>query len=384
MTVTVHSEPVGTDDVAAVCSDVALAYDLQANVTAGNGMTSNFVWVAGTNVNVLGESTTPQVGPIINDAITNITGSDQTVIYTVTPTETTDNCVGDTFTVTVTVHSEPVGVNDVDAACSDVALAYDLQANVNSISGNNMASTFSWIAADNLTVSGESTVVQAGSTITDVITNISGVDQVVLYTVTPTSNDANTCAGDDFTISVTISSEPLGLNDTRVICSNTNVLYDLQNNVNLLGNAIASSFTWIATDNANVTGESTVLQAGSSITDILRNFTNVNQDVIYTVIPTGSNTCLGDAFQITVTVEPEPLGVDDVTKTCSDVALTYNLQNNISGMGNVVASSFVWVAASNPSVNGESITNQAGGTINDVLTNITGGRSNRNIYCYTY
>ena len=55
MTVTVHSEPVGTDDVAAVCSDVALAYDLQANVTAGNGMTSSFSWIAADNANVTGD-----------------------------------------------------------------------------------------------------------------------------------------------------------------------------------------------------------------------------------------------------------------------------------------------------------------------------------------
>ena len=74
--------------------------------------------------------------------ITNTTGADEVVVYTVTPTETTDNCVGDTFTVTVTVHSEPVGTDDVAAVCSDV-LAYDLQANVTA--GNGMTSSFSWI-----------------------------------------------------------------------------------------------------------------------------------------------------------------------------------------------------------------------------------------------
>ncbi|MEP2772640.1 MAG: PKD-like domain-containing protein [Fulvivirga sp.] len=372
VTVTVQSEPVGVADAAVTCSDVALAYDLQNNVnTLGNSMASNFSWVAAANANVTGESTTPQAGAIINDVLTNTTGADETVTYTVTPTETTNGCVGNDFVITITVQSEPRGVNDVVSECSDVALAYDLQANVNSPSGNSMDSDFSWIAADNPNVTGESLVAQPGDIINDVITNTSTTDQTVIYTVTPTET-TNGCVGNDFTVTVTVRAEPLGVDDAKSICSNSTTLYDLQNNINTLGNNRTSNFSWAAADNPNVTGESTTPQALTVINDLLRNFTNVDQDVVYTVTPTGINGCVGNPFDITITVQPEPLGVDDTDVSCSDVALTYDLQNNINSLGNSVSSDFTWTAASNPSVTGESTTPQAGDIINDVITNTTG------------
>ncbi len=372
ITVTVQSEPVGVADADITCSDVALAYDLQNNVnTLGNNMASNFSWVATANANVTGESTTPQAGATINDVLTNTTGADETVTYTVTPTETANGCVGNPFIITVTVQSEPRGANDVLSECSDVALAYDLQANINSPSGNSMDSDFSWIAADNPSVTGESLVPQSGDIINDVITNTSTTDQTVVYTVTPTET-TNGCVGNDFTITVTIRAEPLGVDDTKAICSNTTTLYDLQNNINTLGNNRTSNFSWAAADNPNVTGESTTPQALTVINDLLRNFTNVDQDVVYTVTPTGINGCVGNPFDITITVQPEPLGANDTDVECSDIMLTYDLQNNVNSLGNGVSSDFTWTAASNPSVTGESTTPQAGDIINDVITNTTG------------
>ncbi|GAI25754.1 unnamed protein product, partial [marine sediment metagenome] len=42
ITVTIKSEPVGADDTDNACSDEVLNYDLQANVNAVNGQSSDF------------------------------------------------------------------------------------------------------------------------------------------------------------------------------------------------------------------------------------------------------------------------------------------------------------------------------------------------------
>ena len=54
----------------------------------------------------------------------NITNQDQTVDYTVTPTY--NGCTGSPFTVTFTVHPEPVGVPDATpVTCSNVIPDYN-------------------------------------------------------------------------------------------------------------------------------------------------------------------------------------------------------------------------------------------------------------------
>ena len=52
----------------------------------------------------------------------NVTGVDQTVTYTITPTG--EGCVGNAFTATVIVRSEPVGVStpSTQTVCSDEAI----------------------------------------------------------------------------------------------------------------------------------------------------------------------------------------------------------------------------------------------------------------------
>ena len=370
VTITVHSEPAGMNDTETTCSDVPLAYDIQsANIDLlGNGQPATFTWVAAANPNVGGESTTVQNGGTIDDNLTNTSGVDQQVVYTVTPTGT-NGCAGDPFTLTVTVQSEPVGMDHVGQACSDVPLSYDLQNNISSF-GNGQTATFTWVAADNPDVDGESLTDQSGGSINDILTNVSGIDQVVEYTVIPTGS--NGCTGNPFTVSVTVYSEPLGVDDTGETCSGESVFYNLQNNILTLGNGQNATFSWVAAENTNVTGESTTPETTVVINDVITNLTDTDQDVVYTVTPTGSNGCVGDPFTVTITVKPEPVGVNDTETTCSDVSLTYDLQNNINTLGNGLASTFSWRAAENGNVTGESTTARTGNVINDVITNTSG------------
>ncbi|HRE68734.1 MAG TPA: PKD domain-containing protein, partial [Cyclobacteriaceae bacterium] len=391
VSINVRPEPKGFDDNSPIaCSDVAMSYDLVANISnialGGNSLVvgTTYSWIAVDNPFTTGESTSAQTGNAINNTITNITDVNQLVVYTVTPTSAS-GCVGNTFTVTVTVRPEPRGFNDVKTICSDDAVAYNLAANVANIGagGNNLVTgtTYSWVATTNPSVGGESTLPQVGATITDVLNNITNVNQVVTYTVTPTS--LNGCAGNPFTITVTVQPEPKGYNDVKTICSDGAVTYDLILNVGNTGlggnNLVAgTTFSWVAADNTNVTGESITPQTGATITDVLNNITNSNQVVVYTITPTSLDGCVGNPFTLTVTVRPEPRGFNDITPVaCSDVAINYNLVNNIANTGAggnnlVTGTTYSWIATDNPGVTGES-TIIAGTTsiITDVVNNVT-------------
>ncbi|MBS1978980.1 MAG: T9SS type A sorting domain-containing protein, partial [Bacteroidetes bacterium] len=308
VTVPIKPEPRGWNDTRTICGNTVVGYDLQnsnVNITGsgGNAMVSTFSWVAIDNPSVTGESLTPQSGSVINDLLLNVSSVTQNVVYQVTPTGSVSGCTGDVFTLTVTVKSTPVGVNQTVTTCSNVSSNYNLINNV-AILGNNVGSTYSWVAAPNGLVGGESTTPQSGSFINDILVNVTNVPQTVLYTVTPTG--VNGCVGATFQITINVNPEPVGVTATAPdICSGSPVNYNLQTNVNTLGNNLPSTFIWVAADNPSISGESTFAQTTSSISDVLVNTSFVPQVVTYTVNVTGTNGCAGAVFTITVTVNPK-------------------------------------------------------------------------------
>jgi len=303
-----------------------------SNVTATGGVTG--FSPIGTQFNSFPSS-------IIN-TLDNPTNQPQTVTYELEGS-LAGVCVNPTITnVTVTINPRPEGVNDSKTVCSDVAIDYNLLINVATM-GNNVSSTFSWIATDNVNplVTGESTTPMSGPIITDVITNLTNTNQDVVYTVTPTGT--NGCAGANFQITITVKPEPVGVSTSAPdICSGSIVGYNLQTNVNTLGNNLASNFTWTATPQPNVTGETTSLKSGNIIDDVLVNTTTTNQVVVYTVTPTGQvGGCLGNPFTISVNVNPKAIFTAGPNlSVCVD-------QNDIEIQGTVTFSPapFYWTPA---------------------------------------
>jgi hypothetical protein len=391
VSVTVRPEPRGFDDIKTICSDANVNYDLTTNIantgSGGNNLLigTTYSWLAVDNPNVSGETTVvPGTAIVISDVLNNITNVDQVVVYTVTATSN-NGCAGDPFTVSITVRPEPRGFNDPSTViCSDAAVGYSLLSNIsNTVAGGNnliLGTTYSWVAAANASVSGESTVAVASGTITDILNNITNADQIVVYTVIPTS--AQGCVGDPFTVSVTVRPEPKGFNDPLpIVCSDANVNYDLATNIANIGaggnNLVAgTTYSWVATDNPSVTGETLVAANTSVINDILNNVTGSNQVVVYTIIPTSANGCIGDAFTVSVTVRPEPIGLADTDAVCSDEQINYNIQTrNINLLGNSVASQFTYTVVSsdpgNVSVAGKNRPVASNAAITDTYTNIT-------------
>ncbi len=129
--------------------------------------------------------------------------------YTVGPVSDANGCVDTTRrSVTLTVHPKPIGesLSKTISNCNpvDVALQPRVKCNITStFKWYSVASVGSAVAFNNPNVLGE-TVNPAGttSTITDVLTNTSAVNQTIIYRVEATSDKG--CAGDPFYISVTV------------------------------------------------------------------------------------------------------------------------------------------------------------------------------------
>jgi len=114
-----------------------------------------------------------------------------------------------------------VGVDEAVTVCENV-LNIPLADNITNLT---TGVTFSWVAADNPDVAGESTTPQTGGIINDVLDNTSTTPQVVNYTVTPTS--ANGCVGNPFLVTVTVNPDPqitIAPTNTSICTGGTNTL----------------------------------------------------------------------------------------------------------------------------------------------------------------
>jgi len=323
VTVTVNPVPAMTSaNTATICSGGTVSIPLTANVP------SNFTWIAGDNVNTTGESLTTQSTATLSNTITNSSAAVQNVIYTVTPTSTGGTCAGTAQTVTVTVNPTPVMTSANTATiCSGAAVNLSLTSNV--------ASNYTWIAANNANTTGESITTQNTATITDAITNNTAVSQNVIYTVTPTSTGGS-CAGTPQTVTVTVNPAPVMTSaSSATICTGNTVSIPLTSNV-------ASTYTWIAANNPNTSGESLTTQSTATLSNTITNTTTASQNIIYTVTPTSTGgSCVGTSQTVTVQVNPTP----SATATPNAQSICSNNPTSITLTSNVGGTTFSWTVS---------------------------------------
>jgi hypothetical protein len=345
--VTVNAVPAVTPMSTAVCSATAFSVT-PVNVTNGTvPVGTAYSWSAPVVAGITGASAGSGAASITG-TLTNTTNAAINVVYSVTPTS--NSCVGTAFNVTVTVNPQPVMTNaTTTSVCSGTALSFGLTSGA--------AATYSWIAADNVNTSGESTSAQTGATINNTITNNSTTPQNVVYTVTPTGT-AGSCVGSAQTVTVTVNPRPVMTNATTTsVCSGTALNFGLTSGA-------AATYSWVAANNANTTGESTSAQTGATINNTIINNVTTAQNVVYTVTPTGTaGSCVGTAQTVTVTVNPQPIMTNATsTSVCSGTALNFGLTSG-------AAATYSWIAADNVNTTGESTSAQTGATINNTITN---------------
>ncbi|MES2140481.1 MAG: PKD-like domain-containing protein [Bacteroidota bacterium] len=347
LAVTIIPTPTITNPVVAtVCSGGTLSIVLTSNVN------STYSWIAADNPNTTGESITTQTGSPLSNVLINNTALVETVVYTVTPTSSPDGCLGTPQNITVTVNPAPSMTSPPSATiCSGDSVSIALT--------SNNASTYTWIASNNPNTTGESTASQTGSPLSDLIISSTAVVETVVYTVTPTSSPEG-CVGAPQTVTVSVNpASNMTSPNSATICNGGTVSIPLTS-------TLASSYSWVAADNVNTTGESTTPQTGGPLTDLITNTSVSIQSVIYTVTPTSIlDGCPGIPQTVTVTVIPTPTITSPVADSiCSDGTVNIPLTSNVPSI-------YSWVATDNVNTTGESITSQTGSPLNNTLTNNT-------------
>ena len=256
--------------------------------------------------------------------------------------------------------------------CSDVASGITLSIanpgptitgltyNINSITNNGLTAS----AGGPVTGNGK----PANEIVNDAWTNTSGANVNVIYAIVPVSSQG--CSGVQENVTLTVNSEPVGVAASPAICNGAVLNYDLQNNVNTLGNNQPSTFSWVAKAAMRECHriKYCIAKAGSIINDLLTNNTNVVQVVVYTVTPTGTNLCTGNNFMVSVTINPMPNILNFTPSICSGGSFTTTPVNGVDGLV-PVGVTYSWAV---PAVTG-GIT---GGALGAGATSITGTLSN--------
>ena len=372
VTVTVNPEPVVANQTTTVCSDEILGFTLENDPNGPDVASYNLTNITSNELTAASGNTTQQNGlssdAISNDSWNNITGTAQDVVYTFIPVG--DNgCLGDPFTVTVTVNPEPVVTNQTTTVCSDEALGYIL---ANDIDTPNVASYNLTSIVDNGLIPASGNIVIQNGFLSDAISNdswnnITSAALDVIYTFVPVGD--NGCLGDDFTVTVTVNPEPVVTNQTITVCSDenlnqafnasTSVAADTYNVTNLQTNGLS-----ISAGNPDVANG---LLANDLEDDAFTNLTNAPVDVIYTVVPVSGSNCEGEPFSVTVTVNPEPVVANQTTTVCSDEILGFTLENDPNGPD--VASYNLTNITSNELTAASGNTTQQNGLSSDAISN---------------
>jgi gliding motility-associated-like protein len=324
-------------------------------LSTSNFVPSYFIWGAQNNPNVNGESVGPVNSNFIYNSLVNTSSTLQYVDYTITPTSVIGGCIGADLDFTVEVIPD-IALNQAVTPLQDTICSGEL---TNILLQTNYPSAIIWHAINNPNVSGETTTATAGNYISDILVNNTPFNQYVQYYVDMVSSPQG-CNGIPELITVLVYPAIQLTNVTNInLCSNEQLDLNLAATVN-------ANFTWSATNNGVVQGESTTPQNNSLLNDLLVNNSAFTEQVFYTVDVLALNSgCQAYDLPITVNVLPLPVLLNNDTTICSGQLTNVNLVTNIPA-------SIVWNGVFNIPILGETYANISGNYINDLLVNNTG------------
>jgi gliding motility-associated-like protein len=321
-----------------------------ATLTA-SGSTGTYSWydapVGGTLVSAEAVYTTPIL-------TTNRTYYVQTTVNGV------NGCTSTRKQVDVGVTPAPhVTSAATDIVCSGTALNYTITADVD-------APAFFWSRAAVPGISNPAVTGQTTGTITETLLNTGSTQVNVKYMITPL---ANGCSGPVFTYQVTVNPlPPVKSNPTAAICNGTtdNYTFDAGG-----ASAIWSRAAVAGISNAPVSG-----QAAPVIKEVLYNTTTAPIDVTY-VFNYKMNNCLGEPFNLVMTVKPEVNITSEKTgDACSGIPQNYAIKSNIP------SATFNWQRDEVTNISNPAVSNQTKDIIDERLIN-TGTTPVKVVYIIT-
>ncbi|MDO8953209.1 MAG: PKD-like domain-containing protein, partial [Draconibacterium sp.] len=216
-----------------------------------------------------------------------------TTTYTVTYSDPSFPCPGSN-SITVTVNPKPVMTSINSASvCNPGTVNIPLTSDI--------PSTYTWVAANNANVSGESTTNQNTNTLTNTLTLNAGVTtaQTVVYTVTPTAI-ATGCVGNPQTVNVVVNPTPsVNQPANQTLCSGTGTTA-----VNFTGSGVTptSSISYNWTNDQPSIGLAASGSGNIASFPVLNNSAApVTANIVVTPVANG---CSGTPRTFTITVNP--------------------------------------------------------------------------------
>jgi gliding motility-associated-like protein len=317
ITQTVNPEPVlGLLDKT-VCSDLPIGITLASNGVSVASTTYNVTNIvvdagltaAGTNAAIPANGVASNY--IFNDQFTNPGTTQLAVRYTVVPVSAA-LCVGDPVVVVITLDPEPVMSPTLDRlVCSDLPGGVVLNTNGTSTAAASYNVTSIAIAGGLIAKVGNAVVANAVGVnylAADQFTNKTNATLTVTYTVVPVS--AVGCLGNPLDVILSVDPEPVvdPALASKSICSRQ--ITNITLNTNGISVAAANYNVSLVSQDAGLTGVPTVgagLADNAILNDNFVNVTSTPLKVVYQIIPVSAGNCLGDPFNITVTVNAEPV-----------------------------------------------------------------------------
>jgi gliding motility-associated-like protein len=354
--------PVAASQALSICSNTAFT-------VAPSGVPAATTYTWGTPVSnpvsVVNNGTsqaTPQTN--ISQTLTNTTLTPGTLTYTTIPTAS--GCAGQAFTITVNVSPIPTANNaPLAAICSGNAFSY-------TPSTVPTGTTFSWNVPVLTPLSGLTGGSQASlqSSISQTLTSSNNIANTAVYTVTPLYNG---CQGSTFDVTVPVNPVPVVGGQSVDICSGNTFT------VSPSSVPVGTNYTWVtpvSNPGGTVSGATPQSTPASNISQLLTSSSTNAVQAFYTVVP-ATSTCTGNAFTVTVGVNPSTALSTSITPPaiCSNTVFNYPAASNTPS-----TSIFSWTRAA---VSGISNTaRSSAGNPNETLVNTTASPVSV-VYAYT-
>ncbi|MEN9304185.1 MAG: hypothetical protein RL264_2614, partial [Bacteroidota bacterium] len=340
-----------------ICGGSAMVYNPSVNTPSGAIFNSNTVlnWTVSANNSVSGQSNNSSSSQTtINQTLTNLSDSPQTLVYTVTPFDLVSTCSGTPFTVTITIHPVPNIQNQTASICTGSPFSIT-PANTPPSQIVPSGTTFSWtnpVSTPTNVVTGGSA--QTGQTsISQILNNSTLSDATLVYTVTPTYvvSSQLTCTGNNFIVSVVVRPTPTvtATANDPVICAGSSTSLNAIGTPAVNSGNIPGTYNWTPTN--QIVGSTT------SSTVTAQPTTTTTYIVVYSL-----SGCPSQAFPITVTVQSPP---EIATFTASESTIC------VGGCTQVTANFIGGTAVDYVQWSTGQITNSAPHTINVCPTNTT-------------
>lgn len=270
--------------------------------------------------------------PSFSQVLSNPTNVQQTASYNVTAS--TNGCSASTFSILVYINPKPtiaiLSGTSTQSICSGNNMVPITFYNPNAVAGT---IDYNWTRNTIAGVTGMSTS-GTGATISGSLSNTTNLPQIIIFTVTATSED--NCISNPFTVSVVVNPTPtVSLTNTiQNICSQTSITPIVITPLNAVS---GTTYSWTS-NNPNVTG---ILNgSGTTISGSLTNSTTIDQTTTFTISATANGCTITPVGTATITVKPKPILTiaNPATQTlCGGTAIAPILYSS-----NVTGTTFGW------------------------------------------